>query len=66
LVEEAPKIIEVCKHEQKLALFFARQKFVAVFANFVDLWRDIAFLLTILINIFILISYSQGDSDNPD
>lgn len=35
-------------------------KFIGIFANSVDLWRDIAFFLTILINTFILISFYSG------
>jgi len=55
---------EICKHEMNLALFFARNKFISIFANYVDLWKDMAFLLTNLINILVVVSYSQGDSNN--
>ena len=30
------------------------------------MWRDIAFLLTILLNLFIIISYSGENGDNTE
>ncbi|KAL4492562.1 hypothetical protein ABPG72_007675 [Tetrahymena utriculariae] len=66
LVKKAPEIIEICKHEEQLSLFFNRNKFIGIFANSVDLWRDIAFMLTILINIFILVSYGGGEYSSAE
>jgi inositol 1,4,5-triphosphate receptor type 1/inositol 1,4,5-triphosphate receptor type 3 len=45
LVDEAGKIIEVCKLEEELSLFFSHNKFLAIFANYVTLWKDLAFLM---------------------
>jgi len=45
LVQHADHIIEVCKHELRLKLFFSRNKLIAIFANFVNLWKDLAFIL---------------------
>lgn len=43
-----------------LSFVVLNSKFIGIFANSVDLWRDIAFFLTILINTFILISFYSG------
>jgi inositol 1,4,5-triphosphate receptor type 1/inositol 1,4,5-triphosphate receptor type 3 len=61
LVDESQKIIEICKHEEELALFFSHNKFIAIFANYVILWKDLAFLLTLLLNIFIILSFYSGE-----
>lgn len=50
LVDESHKIIEICKHEEELALFFSHNKFIAIFANYVTLWKDLAFLLVYFYN----------------
>lgn len=47
------------KHEERLNNFFERNKIIAMFANYVDLWRDLAFLLTIVLNIFILMAFDS-------
>lgn len=31
---------------------------MALFANYVKLWKDLAFILTLVLNLFILLSYS--------
>jgi hypothetical protein len=61
LIEKADDIIDVCKHEESLAVFFSHNKFLAIFANYVMLWKDLAFLLTLGINILIILSYYEGD-----
>lgn len=58
LATEIPIFIKVAKHEHSLKLFFGKQKLIAIFVNYVSLWRDIGFILTIVMNIFILGSYS--------
>lgn len=63
LVDESQKIIGICKHEEELALFFSHNKFLAIFANYVILWKDLAFLLTLLLNILIILSFYSGDTD---
>ena len=35
---------------------------MAIFANYVILWKDLAFLLTLLLNVFIILSFYSGDS----
>jgi len=59
LIDESQQIIKRCKHELKLKLFFDRNKMIALFANFKSLWRDLAFALSIVINIMILGSFSE-------
>lgn len=59
LVEHFEQLIDVCKHEERLSIFFSKNQFVAIFANYVKLWKDIAFILSIVLNIFILMSYSS-------
>lgn len=45
LIETTPSAIKVAKHELNLKMFFAKNKFIAIFANFVQLWKDLAFIL---------------------
>lgn len=52
----------MCKHEEKLAVFFSKNKFIAIFANYVILWKDLAFILTLLLNLFIILSYADNES----
>ena len=66
LIEKADDIIDICKHEESLAIFFSHNKFLAIFANYVMLWKDLAFLLTLGINILIILSYYEGDEGDDD
>jgi hypothetical protein len=59
LVTEIEKLIEVCKHEEYLKKFFNKQKLLALFVNYVKLWKDLAFIFTIVLNIFIIFSFSD-------
>ena len=61
LVDASVSIIEVCKHEEELDIFFKKNSFIAIFANYVILWKDLAFILTLLLNLFIILSYYDGD-----
>ncbi|KRW98864.1 MIR motif [Pseudocohnilembus persalinus] len=64
LVEKSYEYIEICKHEEYLNSFFQKNKFLAIFANYVKLWKDLAFILTLLLNVFILLSYSSVFPDD--
>jgi len=66
LVEITGNYIEVCKHEEDLTQFFNRNKFVALFAKYVILWKDLSFLLTLILNLFVILSFYEGDGDDPD
>ncbi|EGR33077.1 MIR domain protein [Ichthyophthirius multifiliis] len=47
-------------------IFFKKNKILSIFANYVDLWRDLAFLVSILLNLLILFSYGEGQSEDPE
>ncbi|EGR28323.1 MIR domain protein [Ichthyophthirius multifiliis] len=61
LIDRYKNIIIKCQHEEKIALFFKNNTFFSIFANYVNLWRDVAFILTIILNVFILFSYSENN-----
>lgn len=44
-----------------MALFFSRNQFLAIFANYVILWKDLAFILTLLLNLLIILSFFDGE-----
>lgn len=58
LVKEAPDLIEICKHEYKLKILFSSNKFLALFANYVKLWKDMSFFISLVLNIFIMGSFN--------
>ena len=43
--------------EEKLFIFFNNNKIIALFANYVNLWKDFCFILTLIINFTIITSY---------
>jgi len=59
----APKLIEICSHEEWLKRYFAHNQFIALFANYVKLWKDLAFIFTLIINLFIVGSFSEKFGD---
>lgn len=61
LIDKSNKIIEICKHEERLGVFFSQYKVLATFQNYSVLWKDLAFIFTILLNILIILSFYQGD-----
>ncbi|KAL4438749.1 hypothetical protein ABPG74_013422 [Tetrahymena malaccensis] len=63
VIDKYKRVIDICKHEEKLSLFFNRNKIVSIFANYVDMWREIAYIITVTLNIFIIISYSELNVD---
>ncbi|KRX08878.1 MIR motif [Pseudocohnilembus persalinus] len=50
--------IKQMKHQENLNHFFSHNPLLALLANYDKLWKDLAFLFTIIINIFILTSFS--------
>ena len=54
----AEPIIEQIQHEHKLLNLIQNNKIISVFASKVYLWREIAFALTIALNLCVLLSYS--------
>ena len=59
LVQQSEPLIKILKHEEFLQNFFIEYKFLAIFANFDKLWKDIAFLLTIVLNVFVIFSFNS-------
>lgn len=59
----ADYILDVCKQEEDLNKFFMANKFLSLFANYVELWKDVAFILTILLNLFNLFTYTSAFGD---
>lgn len=66
LVSETKKLIKICENEEKLKIYFSQNKIVALFANYVNLWKDIAFLLSLLLNLFIVTSFSTYFGDRME
>lgn len=66
LVSETKKLIKICENEEKLKIYFSQNKIVALFANYVNLWKDIAFLLSLLLNLFIITSFSTYFGDRME
>ena len=53
-------------HEEKLSRFFLKNKILGIFANYVVLWKDLAYYITILINVFILGSFTKKNVDEDE
>lgn len=63
LVNEATKIIQEYKHEHRLNKVFKKYRLLNFVTSNHTLWKDLAFINTLLINFLILASYSD---DTPD
>ncbi|EGR30673.1 MIR domain protein [Ichthyophthirius multifiliis] len=63
LMQQCKSFIEISKHEHKLKIIFSQNKFIALFANYVNLWKQLTFTLTLILNIFILISFNSDYED---
>jgi hypothetical protein len=59
LVNETTKIIEEYKHEHRLNKVFKKYKLLNFITANNSLWKDLAFMNTLLINFLILASYSE-------
>ena len=49
------------KLDENLNIFFKKYSIIALFAKYVDLWKDICFLITIWVNFFIITSYKDSN-----
>lgn len=56
------------EHEKELEIWLGKNRILALFAKNVNLWRDVAFMLTLVLNFFIIFSYSIhfGDPNDDD
>lgn len=52
--------MEICKHEFWLK---STNKYLSMFANYVKLWKDLAFIFSLIINLFIFLSFSDKFGD---
>ncbi|EGR32738.1 MIR domain protein [Ichthyophthirius multifiliis] len=62
LIKEASEIIEICRHEYRLKKLFQTNKLLALFANYVKLWKDLSFLFGLTLNIIIFFSFATSES----
>ena len=63
LMEKADFLIEHMKHDEKLAQFFNKYKLIGILGNHVKLWEYASFYIGLVLNIFVISSYT---SDAPD
>lgn len=61
LVQTANSYIQICKHEEKVQNLFKKY----YIAQYVNLFKNIAFMLCIVLNIFILLTFA-GTYDPTD
>ncbi|CAD8075036.1 unnamed protein product [Paramecium sonneborni] len=55
------------RHEEEMNRFYKQYKIVGFFANYIQLWKDLAFYLTLIINIMIIASFAhQSDPSRPE
>ena len=66
LVTNSNDIIKIMQHQERLNTFFDKNKFLAVFANYVNLWKDLAFTVAIVVNFLIIGSYSGYFGDDSE
>jgi len=50
----------------RLDLYFSKNKIFAIFAQYVNLWKDLSFICAILLNIVIICSYGYSDGNSSD
>ncbi|CAD8131502.1 unnamed protein product [Paramecium pentaurelia] len=66
LMEKSPELIQIMRHEEEMNRFYKQYKIIGFFANYIQLWKDLAFYLTLIINIMIIGSFShQSDPERP-
>jgi inositol 1,4,5-triphosphate receptor type 1/inositol 1,4,5-triphosphate receptor type 3 len=63
LVDVAPELIEEMKHEHRLNKLLSKNFCIKLIAKHVRLWRELAWYMTLLLNFFILASYSTYSTD---
>lgn len=59
LIDSSPYLIKIMKYEEKLNQLFAINPVFGFFATHGKLWESCAFATTLIINIIVLISYTQ-------
>ena len=61
LMQESDTLIKKLKLNYQLHLYLNKIKFLAVIVSNIQLIRDIAFILAIVINLMVLVVYKKGD-----
>jgi len=59
LMVAAPLFIKIMKHEETLRVFFNKNRFIGILVNQEKLWKNCAFFINILINLIIIVSYTD-------
>ena len=59
LMATAPYFIKIMRHEEKLRVFFNKNKMIGILVNREKLWKQVAFYINILINLTIIVSYTD-------
>lgn len=63
-------LIEIMIHEEDMKTFYTKNRIIGFFANYIQLWKDIAYYLTLILNLFIISSFAisngDGEVDGPD
>lgn len=63
LMGQCDNFLEVMEFDKWLQNYFNKNKIVAILANYVSMWKDIGFLMTIILNVFIFLSFSDRFND---
>lgn len=63
LMGQCNNFLEVMEFDKWLQNYFNKNKIIAILANYVSMWKDIGFVMTILLNIFIFLSFSNRFGD---
>lgn len=50
----------------RLAWFLNQNKIIAIFAKYIKLWKDLSFLCSLILNLFIVLSFSISEDDDSD
>ena len=67
-IEKSGEMIEEMQHEFRLSKFYNKYKIVSFFTSHVTVWKELAFMMTLLLNFFIIASFyedSTGNRNNP-
>jgi hypothetical protein len=64
LMQKAKEMIEEMQHEFRLTKFFNKYKVVSFFTSRVTVWKEIAFMTTLILNFFIIASYYENSSNS--
>ncbi|KAM3129288.1 hypothetical protein pb186bvf_018575 [Paramecium bursaria] len=63
LMDRSSEFIEKMIHEENMRLIYQKYKLIGFFANYVQLWKDLAYYLTIILNLIVITSYAHETGD---